>query len=368
MNRITRRAKAPDYAYITFLVLLVIFGFVMLTSASSDLGKSQFGDAHYYLKHQLVNGFSIGIIGFFIGMFVYYRRWENFAIFGLLLTIVALTLVFSSFGVGAKGGERWLNIGAFTFQPAELLKLTFFMYLAAWFSKKQSLRSKTFTGGLLPFLILLGGVTVLLIAQPATTTAVLIFAAALVMYFTAGGKMQFIVGLALVAALLLALLIYISPYRLSRILTFLNPATDELDAGYHINQAKLAIGSGGIWGVGFGQSTTKLHYLPEPIGDSIFAVLAEEFGFVGSMVFITVFLLFVLRGFRIAKRSQDGFGRLLATGFTAIIGLQAFVNIGAISGMLPLTGVPLPFISYGGTSLAVLLTMSGVMVNISRYS
>jgi len=173
---------------------------------------------------------------------------------------------------------------------------------------------------------------------------------------------------AFVGIILFAALVYSRPYLRERVVTFLNPETDLLGTGYHIDQAKLAIGSGGITGVGFGQSTTKLHYLPEPIGDSIFAIIAEELGFIGATLFLFTFLAFVWRGFRIAKRATDNFGKLVATGFTSIIGLQAFVNIAAISGLIPLTGVPLPFISFGGTALAVFLTMSGVVVNISKHS
>lgn len=360
------RSSSPDFVFLGFLAIIVVFGLVMLSSASSDLAKTQFGNSMYYLEHQMINGLGLGIIGFLVGYFVYYRVWEKFSLFILLGGIVSLLLVFTPLGIHIKGGDRWINIGTFSFQPGELMKLTFLIYLSAWVGKSQD-RSKSITGGLVPFSVLIGAVMLLLILQPATSTAALIFGASLLTYFVAGARPKFFVLLALVGALALSLLIYFTPYRMQRFATFLNPEQNQLTTGYHINQALLAIGSGGITGVGFGKSTTKLHYLPEPIGDSIFAVIAEELGFIGAFSLIIFFLAFVWRGLKIAAHAPDGFGRLMVTGFICIIGLQTFVNIAAISGVIPLTGVPLPFISYGGTALAVFLTMSGIIANVSRY-
>jgi len=236
--------------------------------------------------------------------------------------------------------------------------------MAAWISKNQA-RSKSFVEGLVPFLILLGGVLVPLILQPSTTTAVLILAATLAMYFTAGAKIRFLFSIAIIAAFAVVSLLFITPYRMQRVLGFLDPNSDPLGNTYQINQSLMAIGSGGLTGVGYGRSTTKLNYLPEPIGDSIFAVIGEELGFIGSIALIFFFLLFIWRGLVIARASPDIFGRLMGIGFMTVIGFQAFIHIGANTGLIPLTGVPLPFISYGGTALAVLLTMSGIVVNIS---
>ncbi|MDI6820829.1 MAG: putative lipid II flippase FtsW [Patescibacteria group bacterium] len=368
MKRFSTKHSSPDYLFITLLVILVIFGLVMLASASSDLAKTKFGDSYYYLKHQLLYGFVAGLVGFLIGSFIYYQHWQKLALPILILSLLLLILVFSPLGFHIRGGDRWLNVSGFTFQPSELLKLTFFIYLASWISKNGS-RSKSFSQGFLPFLVLVGGVVILLLLQPSTSTAILIFAASILMYFTAGAKIRFLAIAALIAALGFTLTVYFSPsnYRLKRILTFINPSVDQLGRSYHINQALTAIGSGGLTGVGFGQSTTKLKFLPEPIGDSIFAVIGEEFGFIGSVSLIVIFLLFIWRGIIIAKSVADPFGRMLITGFISLIGLQAFVNIGAISGLIPLTGVPLPFVSYGGTALAAFLTMSGIIVNISKY-
>ena len=364
--RSPRPRSPPDYALISVIVLLVTFGLVMLASASSDLAKLQFDDSYFYLRHQLLFGLVVGIIGFLAGAFIYYQRFRKWALVLFALNIVTMILVFSPLGIETKGASRWLDLGSFSFQPGEILKLTFLLYLASWISKTKT-RRKSFVEGFLPFLILVGTAVLLLIIQPSTTTAIILFTASVVMYFTAGAHIRFLVAIALLAVTALSILVYITPYRLERITTFFNPQEDQLGSGYHINQALIAIGSGGITGVGYGQSTTKLNYLPEPIGDSIFAIIGEEFGFIGSSIILMLFLIFTWRGFSIARATTDTFGRLLVIGFTSIISIQAVVNIAAISGLIPLTGVPLPFISYGGTALAVFLTMSGIIINISRY-
>ncbi len=363
------RKKSPDYFFISLVVILVIFGLVMLTSASSDRAKTKFGDSYYYLKHQIINGLLPGILGFFITSLFFYRRFAKASIFLLILNIGLLLLVFTPLGFGAKGATRWLNFQDFSFQPGELLKITFLIYLAAWLSKDQS-RGKSIVGGFFPFLFLTGSVAALLIFQPSTTTAVIILAVSIVVYFISGARFKFIIAAGLVALLGLSLIFIFGGhdnYRLTRIKTFLNPQSNELSSGYQINQTLLSIGSGGIFGVGFGESKTKLNYLPEPLADSIFAIIAEELGFVGAIFLVIAFFLLVWRGLMIAKFSSDNFGKLLAIGFASLIGLQAFINIGAVSGLIPLTGVPLPFISYGGTALAVFLTMCGIIVNISKY-
>ncbi len=359
------KTSSPDFAFLSLLIILVIFGLVMLTSASSDLAKTRLGDSLYYLKHQLITGLLVGIVGFLVGFFLFYRRWANLAIILLILNIIFLILVFTPFGIEAKGANRWLGYGSFSFQPGELLKLSFLIFLAFWISKSQT-RGKSASQGLLPFLFLIGIVVGLLLLQPATTTAVLIAASAAIMYFIGGAKIKFLIALVLLGILIFTIVVSLTPYRMERIKSFLDRETNKLDEGYQINQTLIAIGSGGLTGTGFGKSNIKMH-LPEPLGDSIFAVIAEELGFIGSALLIIIFLLFIWRGFKIAKASPDNFSRLLAIGFSSLIGLQTFINIGAMTGIIPLTGVPLPFISYGGTALVVFLTMSGIMLNISKY-
>lgn len=360
------RGGAPDYVFIGIIIMLTVIGLVMLASASSDLAQERFGNSYYYIEHQIVNGLLVGVIGFLIGLLVPLKLWEKYSLYIFLLSLAFLALVFvPSLGIYTKGAERWLNIGGFNFQPGELLKLTFLVFLSAWAARDKE-RGKTISRGLIPFIFILGIPVGLLFLQPATTIAVILVVAVLAAYFAAGAKIRYIVVIILLGLVTVGVLISTTGYRMDRITSYLNPDSDPLGKTYHISQSLNAIGAGGLWGVGFGNSTTKLKYLPEPIGDSIFAVIGEEFGFVGSMFVVLLFGVFIWRGFFIARRARDNFSRSLAVGFTTLIGFQAFVNIGAISGLLPLTGIPLPFISYGGTALAVFLTMCGILANISR--
>jgi len=365
--RLRRRGHHPDYLILSCFALLVIFGLVMLASASSDLGKIQFGDTYFYLKHQIIYGFSFGLIGFFLTSKIYYGRWEKISLWLLLFSIFLLALVFTPLGTAAKGSSRWLAFGPITFQPSEILKFTFIVYLAAWLGRKTE-RQKKLGKGFLPFLTVTGVIALLLLKQPATSITAILIATAVIVYFISGAKLRYIASAGFLLTVIFMLVIYFTPYRLERILAYLNPETNLETSGFHLNQARIAIGSGRLIGVGYGKSTTKISYLPEPIGDSIFAVIAEELGFIGVSVLIFVFFLLVLRIFLIAKNYRDKFGQLLLFGFGALLTLQVAAHIGSISGILPLTGTPLPFISFGGTALAVFMTISGMIVNISKYS
>ncbi len=357
----------PDYMFLGSLLCIVIFGFVMLASASSDLAELRFHDSYHYLKRQFINGLGLGLPGFLFGYLIPYRRLQKAAKFLLLAAIGCTLLVFTPLGLTIKGATRWIDLGIFSFQPGELLKFAFPLYVASWLANNPK-RSASFTEGFLPLLVLMGFVAFILLLQPATTTAAIILASAVIIYFISGARIRFFPLLVACGALAFAVLILMAPYRMERVKTFFNPEkSDALGEGYHARQAETAIGSGGLWGVGYGKSATKLRYLPEPIGDSMFAVVGEELGFVGSSALLFFFFAYIYRGFMIAKESSDSFGRLLAAGFTSIIGVQMFINVGAISGAFPLTGVPLPFMSFGGTSLAVFLTMAGVIMNISKY-
>ena len=339
----------------------------MIASASSHLGQKQFGDSFYYLKHQLLYGFLLGLAGLIIVSNINYRFFEKISIFILLIALLLLLLTFTRYGVATGGATRWLKLGLITFQPSELLKPALIIYLAAWLSKSEE-RRRNLAKGFTPFIIILGITMMLLLKQPATSTAVILGAVALLMYFLSGARFTYILAVIILALVTLSIAIYYTPYRLERIKTFLNPEQDPQKSGYQINQAKVAIGSGGLLGAGYGQSTSKINILPEPLHDSIFAVIAEETGFVGAATLILLILILVLRMLVIASRSHDQFGQLLLVGFAALIAFQSFVNIGAISGLLPLTGTPLPFISYGGTALAVFMTIAGIANNVAKYS
>ena len=368
VNYFGKAGHSPDYFLIAVAFILTVFGIAMLASASSDLGKIKFNDSYYYLKHQILYGLSLGLVGFFAGSFINYQHYKKFAFIFLIISIIGLTLVFTKFGVNVRNAARWVQIGSVSFQPAELMKLTFIIYLAAWLSNPKMKREKNLSEGLIPFILMSGFIAGLLLFQPATSTVVILLSAGLAIYFLGGAEKKYIFLMILLGIVGLGIIIYATPYRLQRIVGFLNQDQDTLGANYHINQALITIGSGGLTGRGYGQSVTKVNYLPTPIDDSIFAVVAEEFGFVGSASLIALFGILTFRLFWLAKNMRDRFGKLILIGFGTIIAFQSLVNMAAISGLAPLTGVPLPFISYGGTALAVFLTMMGISVNISKYA
>ena len=362
------RAGAPDYFLMAVFAILIVFGLAMLSSASSDLGKIQFNNSYYYIEHQLLYGLTIGAVGFLIAYKMNYQRFKKFAFILLLISIFFLMLVFTPLGSVVNSTNRWLRFGPLSFQPAELMKLTYLIYLAAWLSNTKFKRATDLQSGFLPFAVVSGIIAALLILQPATSTVAILIASGLVVYFVSGAPIKYILTFIGVGLAVIALVIFITPYRRARIEGFLNKNSNTQGQNYQVDQALIAIGSGGVTGVGYGQSSVKANYLPDPIDDSIFAVIAEELGFIGAAALITLFALLAFRMFQLARRVGDQFGRLLLIGFGTVISLQAFVNMASISGIIPLTGVPLPFVSYGGTALAVFITMMGLSLNISRYA
>lgn len=363
-----RRGHKPDYFLLAAILALTVFGIAMLASASSNLGKTQFNNTYYYLEHQILYGLSFGIVGFAIGYFFYYQNWKKVAFPLLILSIAALALVFTPLGRAASGSTRWLRLGPLSFQPSELAKFTLIVYLAAWLANAKLKRATDFQSGFVPFLVILGIVGGLLLLQPATSTVAILIAAGLIVYFMSGAPFKYILLTIALGALAIGALVYVTPYRRARILGFLNQSADTQGLNYQLNQSLIAIGAGGVAGVGYGQSATKGGYLPDAVDDSIFAVAAEELGFIGAGTLIALFAAFAFRMFWLAKKNGDTFGRLLLTGFGSVIALQAFVNMAATSGLIPFTGVPLPFVSYGGTALAVFLTMCGIALNVSKYT
>lgn len=362
------RSSRPDYYFIALIWLLTIIGLAMLLSASLILGKNKFNDPYYYLKHQLINGVLIGLIGFSLTTRIYYRYWEKFSLPIFLISLLLLILVFTPLGQEFKEARRWLKIGPLIFQPSEILKVTFLIYLSAWLAKKGQ-KLKNFLEGFFPFLIFLGILSFLLISQPATSTLVVIVLSSFIVYFLSGAKISYLFLVGFLTFIALIGLVFLFPnYRTQRILSFFNyGGLQETSRDYHITQSLLAIGSGGLWGVGFGNAVSKYNFLPEPIGDSIFAIIAQEFGFLGSFILLTLYFLFFWRGIKIALQAPDNFAKLLTSGLVTLVIIQTFINIGSMIKLIPLTGQPLPFISYGGTSLAILLTGMGIIVNISKY-
>lgn len=331
----------------------------MVTDASVADAYRDFGNKFYYLKLQ-GQWAILGIIGLFFGIFFDYRKLKPLAVPMLGATIITLLLVIIP-GVGTKmlGARRWLNIGFINFQPAELSKFTLIVYLASLFSSRP--RATSFFAVLI---VVLG----LVMLEPDLGTAIVLSAIAFSMFFTSGVSVWQFLGTVFLGGLGAILAILGSSYRRQRLLTFFNPENDPLGNSYHIRQVLIALGSGGIFGVGFGQSRQKYEYLPEVTTDSIFAVIAEELGFFGGVVLILAFLLFINRGMKIARRAPDSFGRLLALGITSWIGFQALLNLAAMTALLPLTGIPLPFISYGGSSLVLVMVATGILLGISRKS
>ncbi len=359
----------PDWTLIGIIILLTVFGLIILSSAGAIAGWNNFGDSYWYIKHQLLSGFFFGMIFFLILSRLDYYRLKSLAGPLLAVSIILLVLVFIP-GVGAEYGSArsWLNVFGFSVQPSEIVKLTFLIYLASWLSEKGERVVRDFQHGFLPFLFVLGIIITLLVLQPDFGTMFIIIASALLTYFIGGGSLLHLCWLTVAGFGLLGILIKISPYRMARLTTFLHPELDPEGIGYHINQALLAIGSGGWFGRGFGHSRQKFAYLPEVVGDSIFAVVAEELGFFVSAAVVLLFLVLIVKGLQLSLSCRDMFGRLLAAGIISWFGVQAFLNIGAIIGLLPLTGVPLPFISYGGTALMTSLAAAGILVNISKQT
>jgi cell division protein FtsW len=365
LSKLFKRAHESDRTITTLMALLTVGGLVILASASSNLGETQFHDSYYFLKHQILYGLSLGIVGFLLMSRVHYLKLKKIAFPLLILSILLLIMVFTPFGLHVRNTSRWIRLGPFSFQPAEVLKITYILYLAAWLSNATMRRARSFGSGFVPFLLVSGIIGILLVLQPATSTVFILLAAGLIVYFFSGAPWKYIIGYIGLGVLGLALVITITPYRRTRITSYLTHNADTEGSGYHVNQAQIAIGSGGVTGVGYGKSTTKISFLPTPADDSIFAVAAEELGFVGSSIIIILFATLTIRMFWLAARVKERFGQLLLIGFGTIIALQSIVNIASISGLAPLTGVPLPFISYGGTALAIFMTMIGITSNIS---
>lgn len=361
------RVRSLDSGIVVLTGLLLLCGLIMLMSATSAVSVQRTGDAFFYVKRQLLTGVLPGI-AFFLGLsLVDYRQWKKSAIVALVGSLALLLLVFLP-GIGQlRGGARsWVQVGPIGFQPSELVKLTFLVYLAAWLAARRGSDAHDVHEGLIPFLGALGSVMLLLILQPDTGSMSIIVAMSLGLYFVSGAPLTWFVGLSAAGAGLLWGLVKVSPYRAARFMTFLHPELDPKGIGYHINQALLAIGSGGFWGVGYGASRQKFAYLPEVESDSISAVMAEELGFIGIVAFLALYGALVYRCVTIAREAKDPFGMYLATGVAVFLVAQLFLNVGSMAGLVPITGVTLPFFSHGGSAMTVLLGLMGLVAAIPR--
>lgn len=365
----SKEARPIDYTYLAIVAAIVIFGMMMLASASAPVGYDRFGDSYYFVTHQVIFGLIPGIAGMLILSRVPYTFWKRHAWNLLLVSIALLVIVFiPGLSAGIGTAHSWISVGGlFSLQPSEVVKITFLFYLAAWLERRGDSGVRDMHAGFLPFIGTLGSILFLLLLQPDVGTMSIIAAMSLVVYFVAGAPILYVGGLVAGGVAALALLIGLEPYRAARFTTFLNPELDPQGIGYHINQALLAIGSGGFFGVGYGHSRQKFQYLPEVSGDSIYAVIGEEMGMFVATLVLVAFLAFLWRTLKVANEAPDKFGKYVCVGIAAWIVIQAFVNIGSMVAIMPMTGITLPFISYGGTSLAVSLWGVGIVLNISRY-
>jgi len=324
------KARQPDYILVFTVFALIIFGLFILSSASLVISNEKFGQSNYFLKHQLFYSLPLGLICFFLFQKINYRYWKKIIFPLLIASLILLALVFVP-GIGNDtGAKRWIYLG-FSVQPFEIVKLTFILYLAALLSKREN-GDKTIKESLVPFLVVTGIISILVLSQPNMSAFMITFLIAGLIYFLAGARLSYLAAIAGLALVSFFALIKMAPYRMKRLTVFLHPEIDPQGIGYQIDQALLAIGSGGLFGLGLGHSIQKWKYLPEPIGDSIFAIMAEELGFIGAGVLVILFVILAWRGFKIAKNSSDRFGYLLAGGITGWLFFQAFINITAISG------------------------------------
>lgn len=351
------KKKKPDIILVFLTLFLTLFGIVMVYNASVFESYQIFSDKYHFLKLQTLWA-GLGFLGLITTTFISLDFVKKISPLALLINIILLLLVLIP-GLSDKsyGARRWISIAGFNLQPTELIKLTLSIYLAAWLAKKRDF---------IPFLVILGLILGLIMLQPDLGTSIVIILIGIIVYYVSGAKISHLILTGLIGGLTGISLILSSPYRKARLLTFLNPARDPLGSSYHISQALIAIGSGGFWGLGLGQSRQKYQFLPQVSTDSIFAVISEEIGFFGASILVLALFAFIKRGLTVATLAKDDFSKLLATGISSWIGIQTIINLGAMLALLPLTGVPLPFISYGGSSMIVILTGVGLLLNISR--
>ena len=360
--------RKPDKSLITAILILSFFGLIALFSASSVIAYQNFGKTYHYAGRQLLFVlFSLGL--FFLVSKINYLWWKKFAAFFLFFSIFLLILVFvpglkSDYGTA----HSWINIFGFSLQPSELVKLSFLIYLATWMEAKKA-HVGSLSGGVLPFIFILGLISFLMISQPDMGTLFIIIASSIAAFFVGGGKMTHIFATAFLGLVLVYLMVsFGSSYQSERFACLKDPSFDTQDKCYQINQALIAVGSGGLFGRGLGESRQKFMYLPEVWGDAIFPVIAEELGFVFSSLLIFLYLFIFWRGLLIAKNAPNLYSGALATGIVTWLAVQTFLNIGGMINLIPMTGVPLPLISAGGSSILSSLLALGILINISKYT
>lgn len=361
------KRTTPDLILIILTLTLLAVGLTMVYSASAVWAEYKFDDSFFFAKRQMLFA-AVGIVAMFFIMNIDYWTWRTWAKVIIIICFILLILVLIP-GIGnvRNGSRSWIGVGAFSIQPSEFMKLAMIAFLAKFLSENQKLIT-SFKKGLVPSLGLVFIAFAFIMLQPDLGTGTVMVGTCIVMIFIAGARIRHFVLLGLLGLAGFAALVLSAPYRIKRITSFLDPWEDPLGSGFQIIQSLYAIGPGGLFGLGLGQSRQKFFYLPEPQTDFIFAILSEELGFIGGSFVILLFALLLWRGIRIALGAPDLFGSFLAVGIIAMVAIQVMINIGVVTGLMPVTGITLPFLSYGGSSLTLMLLAIGVLLNISRYS
>ena len=354
----------PDFALIALAAALTITGLVVVWSASFVIGLARFGDANYYIFRQFIWAIA-GTILMVVAMRIDYRIYRRYAMPIMLITIFMLIAVLVV-GVEGNGARRWIGAGDLTIQPAEFAKLTVILYVAAWLQSKGPEQVRTWEGGLIPFVIIIGLVATLIILEPSLGTTMIILVITVTMFWVAGASLAQMFALGAAGLLAVAMLATLQGYRADRLTGFFHGEADPRGHGFQTLQAVMAIGNGGWNGLGLGASRGKFFYIPESHTDGVFAIIGEELGFIATVAVLGLYILLMIRGYQVARRCRDDFGMLVAAGITTWITAQALLNIGGITRVIPLTGVPLPFLSFGGNALAAVMLAMGVLISISR--
>jgi len=366
MIRSAERGLKPDYVLVILVLTLTVLGILMVYSASVVLSYTATKNSNFFFQRQFISVI-LGIIAFFITSKIHYSYWRKIAPVALFVgLLLSLLVLFPGLGTYRGGARRWLELGPISFQPSEALKLGLILYFASFFERVEK-EIKTLNA-FIPFVSVILISSLLLMLQPDMGTFMVICGISTAMFFIAGASLKHMAVIIGSGLLGIVALIKAAPYRMDRFLVFLNPSGDKSGTGYQINQALIAIGSGGLFGLGFNKSRQKYQYLPEAQTDSIIAIMAEELGFIRLLVILAIFVMLVLRGMVIAKNSPDLFSKLTAFGIVSWLAVQSIINIAANLSLVPLTGVPLPFISFGGSSVIILLSAFGILTNISKYS
>lgn len=362
-----RPRRRADQVFLGIVILLVIFGFLIFVSAWMGLLAREETRYVSVLSTNIASKI-LGVIALIVASRIPYQFWKKNSFYIFFGSLFLTLLVFvPGIGVEHGGAQRWIYIGPLSIQPAEILKIGFILYFAAFLSSLKS-NLHSFKNGILQISLILMIIAAVLLKQPDTGTFVVVMVTALAMFIYAGGKWKYVLGFCTAGGASLVALAMARPYVMERLLTFIDPARDALNSGWQIKQSLIAIGSGELTGRGFGQSIQKFGYLPEPIGDSIFPVAAEEFGFIGGFVIIALFVALAIRGLAIVKKAPNQFSGLLVLGIVIMITVQSFWNIGSMLGVFPLTGMPLLFISHGGTAFMFVMFSVGIILNVSKYT